>query len=166
MEKIREFWGRHHLWSYVRQVKPLMALISPFFLDEPKLYRNISHIHKTESERWNMRREHFKSDLLFFRGFRRFYTNIGGSASWTLKPPKSPTSTYRKSIIGITNDKPNNTANRSFPPQKPGVFNRNWTSLCYLFPGLANAGELKLCVALSDRLDFFLSKRWTALRQD
>lgn len=117
MEKIREFWGRHHLWSYVRQVKPLMALISPFFLDELKLYRNMSHIHKTESKRWNMRREHFQSDLVFFRGFRRFYTNTGGSASWTLEPPKSPTSTYRKSIIGITNAKPNNEANRSFPPK-------------------------------------------------
>lgn len=78
-----------------------MALISPFFLDEPKLYRSISHMHKTESKRWNTRREHFKSDLLFFRGFRRFYTNIGGSASRTLEPPRSPPSTYRKSTMGL-----------------------------------------------------------------
>lgn len=131
--------------NYVRQVKPLMALISPFFLDEPKLYRNISHIHKTESKRWNMRREHFKSDLLFFRGFCRFYTNVGGSASWTLEPPKSPTSTYRKSIMAITDDKPNNTANRSSPP-KARSFQQKLNILMLSFPRLSQfRGTETLC---------------------
>lgn len=120
--------------------------------------RNISLIHKREGRRWNTKREHSVSDL-FFRGFQHYYTNIRGfqlQGPWNHQNPQPVT--YRKSITGITKDKSNNMDNRSFPPQKPVLFNRNWTSLCYLFPGLANAGELQLCVALSDRLHFFWAR--------
>lgn len=92
------------------------------------------------------------------------------SALWNLKPPKSPT--YRKSIRGITKNKTNNMSNRSLPPapKKSQSFSTE-IELPYMlsFLSLANAGELQLCVALSDRLLFFfflLSKRWTALGQD
>lgn len=110
-----------------------------------------------------MRREHFKSDL--FRSFHH-YTNRGASLLHGPRSHQNPQPvTYRKSITVL---RINQIVwlTEAFPPKASPFQQKLNFLMCYLFPCLANAGELQLCVAMSDRLHFLLSKRWTALCQD
>ena len=100
-----------------------------------------------------MKREHFKSNLLF-RGFHHYYANIGGSllhGLWSHQNPQ-PVPT-EKTSQGLLKIKQTIWLIEAFP-HKASSFQQKLNFLMYPFSGLANARELQLCVALPDRLDF------------
>lgn len=95
--------------------------------------------------------------------FHHYYTSTGVSLPHGLWSPQDPQPVPTESVTGILRINQTIQLTEGFP-LKGTPFQQKPNFLMYLFPSLANAGELQLCVALSDRLDLFLSKKWTALR--
>lgn len=97
-----------------------------------------------------MEREHFKFDL-FFNVFI-ITTQVQESLLHGLGSHQDPQPVPTESLRGLLRINQTIQLTECFP-LKGTPFQQKLNFLIHLFPSLANAGELQLCVALSDRLD-------------